>query len=184
MAEVIGTIGNRTEEGDTQFEPGHPRSDFYLNTNAPATANGTISSIQYCYTLDTSNSENIDIYLTTVGIYRPVGNSYTLINSTVLIFDHNADQFPPDIDNTYHCTETNIAEFEVQTGDVIGVCMARSQRTEIVNVYAEGLAGGSIVRSSNSDTCSSIGMAESSVSVAELREVQHEFIRIFANIGK
>ena len=191
---VIGTIGNRTAEGDGRFGARENLGrNFYLSNNAPATASGTVSSIQYCYTLDTDNLDDIEIFLSTVGFYRLVGSNYTLVNSTVISVKNIADELPENIRDTFDCVEISVPEFEVERGDVIGVCQrlypddGSSPRTERVTVVAN-VNSESVLRSRGGDTddrfCSEIGVMPSTLAVDQLDTRDGRIIRVSANISK
>ena len=191
---VIGTVGNRTAEGDDRFGARENLDrNFYLSHNTPATANGTVSSIQYCYTLDTDDLDDIEIFLSTVGFYRLVGSNYTLVNSTVISVENIGDRLPEDITETFDCVEISVPEFEVERGDVIGVCQRlypddnSPPRTERVNVVAN-VNGESVLRSRGGGTddrfCSEIGVMPNTFAVDQLENQNGRIIRVSANISK
>ena len=191
---VMGTIGNRTEEGDNRFVAiENLFRSFYLNDNAPANASGTVSSMQYCYTLDTDRLDRIEIFLSTVGFYRPVGSNYTLVNSTVITVENSPNQFPPNITDVFQCLEVDVPEFEVEKGDVIGVCVRRysgtsnaALRVERVNTVAES-NGSSVLRSrgiENENFCTEMGVMPGTFASGQLRRVDDRAIRVSAQISK
>ena len=190
----MGTIGNRTEEGDNRFVAiENLFRSFYLNDNAPANASGTVSSMQYCYTLDTDRLDRIEIFLSTVGFYRPVGSNYTLVNSTVITVENSPNQFPPNITDVFQCLEVDVPEFEVEKGDVIGVCVRRysgtsnaALRVERVNTVAES-NGSSVLRSrgiENENFCTEMGVMPGTFASGQLRRVDDRAIRVSAQISK
>ena len=114
---VVGHIGTEIEIGNiSQYIPAS-NTLFYMNTGAPADANGTITSVRYCYTLSTLASSESNFYQATVGIYRPEGNeSYNLKSFFILT---NASMSS----NSFQCKQLNVpANIEVEKGDVLGVC--------------------------------------------------------------
>lgn len=142
-------IGNGTEDRQLTFDT-FPSRHFYLNYNAPATVNGTVSSLRYCFVLNTADFDSGDIFLSTVGIYRPRSDGYTLTNTVIVSFN-NLDGLPNDINTTFHCREMNVPEFEVQVGDAIGVCLrefSSPESTERINVFAN-LNNGYMIMSRN-----------------------------------
>ena len=111
----VGTIGTRTDEnmlGSLDFDA--PRHWFYMNTKAPANASGAVSTIQYCYSLGFNASR--EEAASTVGFYRPHGDGFNLTHSFNITVD-------PDVLGFRNCVTMNISSVEVETDDVIGVCL-------------------------------------------------------------
>lgn len=84
---------------------------FYLNTQFPAVANGTVISLSFCYNL--SGSIETTTYRATIGFYHMVGTNYSLVDSVSLSRSGGP---------VSRCENITIPPIEVQESDVIGVC--------------------------------------------------------------
>lgn len=121
---VVGVIGNVTSE-PISFPPIDQRNidvlRFFINTAASANASGTISSLRYCYTIQTGDDDS-ETYQATVGFYRQDGDDFTLSNN--VSFDITIDSTPQVTpDTTFQCEDKMIIpSVEVQEGEMIGVC--------------------------------------------------------------
>lgn len=178
---MTGTVGNRTDQVD-ELIPKQSNNRFYLNINAPATANGTVSAIQYCYIVNVTDFEpGKDIFLSTIGFYRPEGNTYTLINSIVIRFDN----LPADITD---CVEMSVPEFHVEEGDVIGVCLNEFTDgpidTRRISMFGDvrGLGIRYSIWRDMSDLCQTRGVMPLEVGRNELVARLNRVILVFANI--
>ena len=105
----------------------------YLNTDRPATCNGTISLLEYCYYGNSDVSQNT--YRSLIAVYRPVNQSrYERVSETISV-TRRSYPFPltPQADNIlpgFNCdSQVLIPSIRVQTGDIVGVCIYNSRET-------------------------------------------------------
>ena len=106
---------------------------MYLNTDRPATCNGTISLLEYCYYGDFDLIQNT--YRSLIAVYRPVNQShYERVSETISI-TRRSYPFPliSQADNFllgFNCnSQTLTSSIRVQTGDIVGVCIYNSGET-------------------------------------------------------
>lgn len=183
----VGQVGSIGQE-NIQYTPATDSSPFFLNTRAAADANGTISRVKYCYTLP---DDNTDSYRATIGLYRPQGGSFNLLNSFSLTKTGNTLQGPRD---EFVCEEMDIPSLEVQEGDVMGACMPSRSFTFLsagpINLVAELEDRGEILMQFQSLTqalraCLPVGTIPSVVSSGNLRNTSvGRLLMIAANIMK
>lgn len=107
-AQDIGTPVERLSSSDYE-ELEDDSARFYLNTEFPAIADGTVTSLSFCYDL---NGPVDTTYQATIGFYHMEGTNYSLIDS----FNLSRSRLPA------RCENISIPPIEVQQGDVIGVC--------------------------------------------------------------
>ena len=125
--------------GDTDQTPNYlvlttnDPDGVYLNTDRPATCNGTISLLEYCYYGDLDLIQNT--YRSLIAVYRPVNQShYERVSETISI-TRRSYPFPltSQADNIlpgFNCnSQVLIPSITVQTGDIIGVCIYNSGGT-------------------------------------------------------
>ena len=107
--------------------------ELYLNTDRPATGNGTISLLEYCYygNLDTLQ----ETYRSLIAVYRPVNESrYERVSETISV-TRRSYPFPlsPQADNIlpgFNCdSQILIPSIRVETGDIVGICIYNSGGT-------------------------------------------------------
>ena len=118
---------------------------FYLNTARPAPCNGTITSLEYCYYGEMTNSRRT--YQSIVALYRPVGGtSYQRISDTISISKQTPIREIPSADVLlpgFNCDSYELnSSIQVQMGDVIGACIYDTLNTEqldLVSLTGDGL---------------------------------------------
>ena len=105
----------------------------YLNTDRPATCNGTISLLEYCYYGDFDLIQ--DTYRSLIAVYRPVNQShYERVSETISV-TRRSYPFPliSQADNIlpgFNCNSQMLTpSIRVQTGDIVGVCIYNSGET-------------------------------------------------------
>lgn len=76
----IGMVTNN-EDG---LNPSDKSSGFFLNTRDPADANGTITSVRYCYTLPGNNTGR-RVYQATDRRQEDNSNNYLLVSESLNI---------------------------------------------------------------------------------------------------
>ena len=106
----------------------------YLNTDRPATCNGTISLLEYCYYGD-SDILFQETYRSLIAVYHLVNESrYERVSETISI-TRRSYPFPltPQADNIlpgFNCdSQVLTPSIRVETGDIIGVCIYNSRKT-------------------------------------------------------
>ena len=105
----------------------------YLNTDRPATGNGTISLLEYCYYGDFDLLQ--ETYRALIAVYRLVNQSrYERVSETISI-TRRSYPFPltSQADNIlpgFNCnSQVLIPSIRVQTGDIVGICIYNSRET-------------------------------------------------------
>lgn len=114
-------IGTNVE---TQFTAARDRR-FYLNTDHPAPCSGTIDRFNYCYYQPTGTIRNSYRYHTVVAVYRRMtynnGSIYYQRISSSFNINRSGNQVRGIQD--YDCHNMNVNNFEIEAGDVVGVCI-------------------------------------------------------------
>ena len=105
----------------------------YLNTDRPATCNGTISLLEYCYYGDFDIFQ--ETYRSLIAVYRLVNESrYERVSETISI-TRRSYPFPltSQADNIlpgFNCNSQVLTpSIRVETGDIIGICIYNSRGT-------------------------------------------------------
>ena len=112
----------------------------YLNTDRPATCNGTISVVEYCY----YGFPNLIqwTYRSLIAVYRLVDqNRYERVSETISI-TRTSYPFPlvPQDDNFlpgFSCeSQTLTPSVEVQMGDIVGICIYNTRDTSELDMIS------------------------------------------------
>ena len=118
---------------------------LYLNTDRPATCNGTISLLEYCYYGDLDTLQKT--YRSLIAVYRLVNQShYERVSETISV-TRRSYPFPltPQADNIlpgFNCdSQILIPSIRVKTGDIIGACIYNSQGTSELDMITSRPGG-------------------------------------------
>lgn len=121
---ILGQIG--TSQESRVSGPDDDGSFFYLNTLQSAEANGTVSSIRYCYAKPQATHQ---LYQATVGFYRRYRDSdiFQLVsdfsfNLTIVENSITAENSTVISSNDFRCDYRSFPPVAIQEGDVIGAC--------------------------------------------------------------
>ena len=150
---MILSVSNGATVGDTDQFLGFFGDDpdgLYLNTDRPATSNGIVTAVRYCYygRVDLFQQTHISL----IALYRPVNEShYERISDTISItrrsypllppieFLQPADAFLPKFScNSYRLTSS----VQVLEGDIIGACIYNSGNTSQLDMITTKLHAG------------------------------------------
>ena len=195
-AVALGTIGTVGNEGDNpRFSDGQ---GFYLNLADRANSSGIVTSVNYCYAIDT-NAEIRDLisngvkvlFQATVGFYRPsstgegnsspdVDNTFQLVRSFIL----NTTDAPPLIpQQNFICSTVSIDPVTVEIGDAIGVCTRNFGQSRRLIFNAETSNRNDVIRR-GSDLCDMQGEVPGTIDNDELEDRYERTLLISTNIGK
>lgn len=185
-ADVVGTIGSADLREDSDMAPAG-NNTFYLNTQRPATASGTVSSLRFCPDFDVHPDSTQ--YQATIGFFRPLPSvlspsvtNYTLLSS--LLVTRSAD-FGQD---SVRCETMNISSVGVEEGDVIGVCGRNfNDSVRRINfVFDSNNTDDVLLREANAVDidCASVGSIPSSVVGSLLSDRNQRVLWISGNIGE
>lgn len=183
-ADVVGTIGSADLREDSDMAPAG-NNTFYLNTQRPATASGTVSSLRFCPDFDVHPDSTQ--YQATIGFFRPLPSvlspsvtNYTLLSS--LLVTRSAD-FGQD---SVRCETMNISSVGVEEGDVIGVCGRNfNDSVRRINfVFDSNNTDDVLLRVANAVDidCASVGSIPSSVVGSLLSDRNQRVLWISGNI--
>ena len=126
---------------------------FYLNTAEPASCNGTISSVDYCYygPSQYSNDNRIQNWAAVVALYHSMetDGSYRRVSDGMPLLKHTpSDPFSPnpetDVLLNFNCdTYVLNSSIHVQEGDIFGVLIITDRTQRILSLGQLDLVGDS-----------------------------------------
>ena len=158
---------------------------FYLNTAAPAPCSGTVTRFRYCYYQPPSN-ESASYHRATVAVYRKenfengsfyyarASNMYTIRRSRSRI--NNNGNF-----DCCNSINQNIRDFEIEAGDVIGVCIFDPEGNNRRQLDLVGQTSGSSLMGMSADGCSRTTIP-STISINQLSVISQRILHVYANI--
>lgn len=179
-AQVLGQIGTPI---NNQYIPSNANNTpFILNTGAPASADGIVINVRYCYTLETPIFARL--YQATAGFYRS-----TQRNQYNLIYDFNitksASNTIGEIKDSFQCDDLSLPNIALQQGDVLGVCSSKFSEMSIgrVNLIGEGggVGAGGDPLLSTTGVCTSVGNVPMEIRT-QLQQLTSGVLLIYANI--
>ena len=180
--EVCGSIGTNNTVGygadNAQY-----RTRLYLNTAKPATCNGIVRNLTFCYYVPDSDSSGT--YRAEFAIYRKrttgrktrysparPGKFKNSITVTVEENDNDSSDDQSSSDSEFQCKVFTLDEgVAVNRGDVIGVSLSGDRRLDIVSDTRES--------EFNADT---IHYKDYNGNIQEPREISNRVIHLFAEI--
>jgi hypothetical protein len=133
-----GRIGDNNQTPNFLVLTTDDPDGLYLNTDRPATCNGTISLLQYCYYGRADIFQNT--YRSLIAIYRPVNQSHYVRVSETISVTRRSYPFPliPQADNLlpgFNCDLQRLTQsVDVVAGDIIGVCIYNSGGTSEIDM--------------------------------------------------
>jgi hypothetical protein len=107
---------------------------LYLNIDRPATCNGTISLLQYCY-YGRADILFQNTYRSLIAVYHPVNQSHYVRVSETISVTRRSYPFPliPQADNFlpgFNCDSQRLTpSVDVLAGDIVGICIYNSGGT-------------------------------------------------------
>lgn len=182
---AIGTLNVNRQFSPVDYNDGGPV--FYLNTEGPATASGTIDMLRFCYDLDGVQGPGT-LYQATIGFYRPEGdNSYSLLTSLKVTRTPGP---VPGVDQ-FRCEDMDIPSTEVREGDLIGVC-ARNFNSSVgrINfiVNINGISPKRDIQTEDPDDrgvfCRDVGDVPSMLRNDLLDPANQHLMQVFGFLGK
>lgn len=166
---------------------------FYLNVNKPASCNGTLSSIHYCYYGPPRADRKTDSYQASVAIYRPLdeGSTFRKISNTVTISKMTpTDATLPseEISFGFSCSVHSLnSVVKVEQGDIIGACIfdPRGKDIKQLDLVAESTSDDGYTMMYQSDKaadCDTNTLPEvvSGLSIDQILKILH----VYAEISK
>ena len=175
-----GAIGTLALNENRIFSP-RGNIQFYLNTEDPATSDGIVERLRFCYSLNGGEG----LYQATIGLYRPEGNGgYSLLRSFYVTRNASSDQER----DQFVCEDMDIPSTQVQEGDLIGVC-ARNfnnsfRRINFVVNVGESRLERDLMRNDQNDFCREVGLIPSQFGNSQLSLGNDRLMRIFGFLSK
>lgn len=165
-----------------EYDPSADATRFFLNTRAPADANGTISSISYCFIRDRSVA--VRLYRATVGFYRRHGNTFKLTYAfNITMNDTKTFQ---DSQDQFQCKDMSIDRVEVRQGEIIGFCSRFFDKsTGRIILVAKGIDSDSLFKNGIDDRdnfCYTEGSVPREFTRDEIGEESRQILLLYANI--
>lgn len=118
-SQLVGVIGTIPDER-TRYRIGSDASRFFLNIRDPASANGSVSAVRFCYIFE--RTQAVRLYQATVGFYRRHGETFTLTYSFNITKNGTLGAGAENNDDSFQCENLSIPKFEVHKGDLVGAC--------------------------------------------------------------
>ena len=142
---IIGDADNTPNLVDFANPINFDPNRLYLNTDRPATCNGTVSTVRYCYYGENTVVQRT--YRSLVSVYRPVDNSrYERISDTISVTKRS---YPFQIAQAdaylagFNCDLQKLSSsIQVMEGDVIGACIYSSRSTSQLDMLTVRLFAG------------------------------------------
>ena len=159
---------------------------FYLNTAAPAPCSGNVTRFRYCYYRPLSD-EIIDghNYQARLAVYRPVNLAngsfrYVRVSNLTTIFRNSATI---NSSGAFRCRNRNNIgfNFEIQVGDIFGVCIFYSAENFIHQLDLVGQTSGYSLMGMSADGCSRTTIP-SSISSNQLSVISQRILHVYADI--
>ena len=161
---------------------------FYLNTLQPATSNGTITTLKYCYY--GTRDRSVNIYQSLVAVYRKgLRGNYDRISDTVLITKHRPSDTVLQTDvllQGFNCDYLELNKnISVVVGDVIGACVYDTSNVEVLNLVSLTDNGGFLpVDSVHHADCDTGELPRRLVNDHLEATTRRVLLHLFAQIGK
>ena len=157
---------------------------FYLNTAAPAPCSGTVARFTYCYYRPPSN-EIVNNHYATVAVYRKEnfenGSFYYARVSDMDVIRRRKSQVNDN--GNFDCLDLNNPDFEVEAGDVVGVCIfdpdgpgGNRRQLDLI-----GQTSGYSLMGRSADGCSRTTIP-STISSSQLSVISQRILHIYADI--
>ena len=155
---------------------------FYLNTAAPAPCSGTVTRFRYCYYKPPSD-DIVNNHRATLAVYRKenfengsfyyerVSNMDTISRSRSNVNNNG----------NFECCNRNNPDFDIEAGDVIGVCIFDPDGNNRRQLDLVGQTNGSSLLGRSADGCSRTTIP-SSISSNQLSVISQRILHIYAVI--
>ena len=152
-----GRVGQTYQD---EISGGVTTSAFYLNPGDPASCNGVIASVHYCFSADQEQTVASDQYLVTFAIYRRNNvTSYSNVTPATALQvtgQHLQDDLESD---SFGCSTYTLDQLlPIQAGDVLGVCVfdppgLSQHRIDLVKEFSLGSSNNLLRIDSVLDSC-------------------------------
>ena len=154
---------------------------FYLNTAAPATCSGTVTSWRYCYYPQNTIRTNQDFYAT-LAVYRPMtsanGSVFYANVSNLLTITLPDTQ----LRDGFKCSTFNSTTVDIEAGDVVGACIFNPESGPAKRpLDLVGTAQNCSILYMGKDECS-LSTIPSRISRAQLSNDNSKILHLYANI--
>ena len=166
---------------------------FYLNTAHPAVCSGTVRSWRYCYYVPSVINDTIDVYRTSVAVYRRIMDSsglytYERVSRVFSIIEDLVNVH----NSSFICGILDVNEFTIEAGDLVGACIynpidneANSRFRSQLDIIGEAIieSGYPLLRMSDVSECA-VGLSRlpSSIPHNMLSVVESRVLHLYADI--
>ena len=190
MAQQVCTspsIGSNVRINLSNSESVGYHAQYYLNTARPASCNGTISSVDYCYygPSQYSNDNRTGHWIAVVALYhlQPNGSYSRVSNRSILLAKQDDPRSSDRILLNFNCdTYVPRSTMRVQEGDVFGVLLITDQIQQLIPSWAPVRAHGLDLVGDSSDGY--LMMNKTLNQDEEIRDLRDQIVRsIFSDDG-
>ena len=155
---------------------------FYLNTAAPAPCSGTVTRFRYCYYRPPSNDIGNN-HRATLAVYRRENFEngsfyYERVSNMDTIYRSRSNV---NNNGNFECRNRNNPDFEIEAGDVIGVCIFDPDGNNRRQLDLVGQTSGYSLMGMSADGCSRTTIP-SNISSSQLSVISQRILHVYADI--
>ena len=189
QAQCSSGIGSNNETELTAVPVRVTTPSFFLNTDYPASCSGTVTRWRFCfYRPDTHNDS--DRYRLSLAVYRPIGSGnstqYEIVESSLRTITRMFQ--PANSTSNFICQNLNLqaanrTSFDIEVGDIAGVCIFNPTDSTIEPMHIISEANGySLLQNNIPVQCSFNSVSSVNISSSELTRVESRLLHLSAGM--